>query len=222
MTEQKNQLDHLSRQRRPSQLVENGEILKSEGIDESHPSFKKLRRKLAERAIGLINAGSKDQLTGLYNRKGAHRKLLDEVERAKRTATDVTLIFLDVNNFKEVNDLHGHKKGDDVLIAIANVLADNSRSIDGLSRWGGDEFLAILPGTDIIGAEKYWEKVKQNFDELKIPGLDGFNVRISAGAVTVNRYDPESSIHNADTAMYEAKEQSKATGHSVLVSFNNG
>jgi len=200
-----------SRQRRQSQLVSAGKILEEEGIKrETDPvRFKKLRRKFAEKSIKEINESDRDPLTGLLNRKGALKKLDNEVERAKRSGINATIIFLDVNGLKKINDERGHEEGDRLLLSVADIFVKMSRKIDGLARWGGDEFLAILPQTNTDQAEEYWQRLKKEFDSA--------NIRISAGATLLDPNNIDRSISQADTTMYKAKDISRDTNESLML-----
>ena len=93
-----------------------------------------------------------DELTGLANVRALHAILEREIERARRFGNSVGLVMVDLDDFKRVNDTHGHQRGDDVLPAVAGVLRDFSRDIDAPARYGGEELAVVLPGTDAEGA----------------------------------------------------------------------
>ena len=106
-----------------------------------------------------------DQLTGLANSRQADEALASEIARTERLGGPVGLILADVDDFKLVNDRHGHPTGDIVLRDIAQALHETVREIDTASRWGGEEFAVILPGTDLMGAAQVAERVRQTLSE---------------------------------------------------------
>ena len=102
-----------------------------------------------------------DQLTKLYNRKQFDNKFKNLFEEAIYNSTSLCFIIADADHFKYVNDNYGHKKGDEVLIEISKILSDNTRDDDLCARWGGEEFVIILPGTNIVGAFQFAEKLRK-------------------------------------------------------------
>src|SRR2546423_12098759 len=101
-----------------------------------------------------------DSLTGLANRRHAQEVLAAEVSRAERFGGPVALVVADLDDFKDVNDRHGHPTGDVALREFAEVLRETVRDVDLVSRWGGEEFLLVLPGTDGAGAAQLAERVR--------------------------------------------------------------
>jgi len=155
-----------------------------------------------------------DRLTGLANRGAFDEALASEVERAKRFAGTVGLVLIDLDNFKAVNDTHGHQQGDLVLREVARVLRESSREIDHPARYGGEELALILPGTDLEGAFNYAERVRERIAALHMPLLSGagtLRVTASCGVAAVPRTpaDPAALIAAADQALYEAKGSGK-------------
>ena len=155
-----------------------------------------------------------DRLTGLANRRAFDDALASEVERAKRFAGTVGLVLIDLDNFKSVNDTHGHQQGDLVLREVARVLRESSREIDHPARYGGEELALILPGTDLEGAFNYAERVRERIAALHVPLLSGagmLRVTASCGVAAVPRTpaDPAALITAADQALYEAKGSGK-------------
>lgn len=156
-----------------------------------------------------------DSLTGLYNQKFLDVTLRSEVARANRYGTPVSVIFIDLDHFKEVNDTHGHQVGSQLLKEAAAVFRASVRESDYLLRFGGDEFVVILPSTNAIGALSVAERIRSAFAETR------FDVREATGITSA--YDlcvttsvgiatfPDCAasvddlIHAADTAMYDAK-----------------
>src|SRR3712207_9286842 len=104
-----------------------------------------------------------------------------EVERTKRFGHELGLIMLDIDNFKQVNDDHGHLEGDLVLREVARVLRESSREIDEPARYGGEELAVVLPHTDLEGAYNLAERVRTGIEALELPLLDGMgSIRVTA------------------------------------------
>jgi diguanylate cyclase (GGDEF)-like protein len=149
-----------------------------------------------------------DTLTGLYNRRGFFELGRREVERALRFGRPLTAIMLDIDFFKNINDLYGHLVGDRVLIGLASRLLLELRQIDLVGRYGGDEFVALLPETDLANAMSVAERLRKVASSVIIPSPTGpVTISLSAGIASL---DPESKdlnslINRADQALYEAK-----------------
>ena len=145
-----------------------------------------------------------DGLTGMYNRAKIVELLSKEFIRARRYSTVFSVIMFDIDYFKDVNDIHGHETGDAVLMAITELSALNIRDQDILSRWGGEEFLVLAPETDLEGAKKLAEKLRERIAETSFGGVEG--ITCSFG---VTEWDHEDNldgiINRADQAMYVAK-----------------
>src|SRR5205085_2437395 len=155
-----------------------------------------------------------DELTGLYNRNHFQGTLDSEIERSRRFGTDVGLVMLDIDDFKQVNDTFGHPQGDLVLVEVARVLRDLSRDIDEPARYGGEELAVILPQTDLHGAELAAERMRLAIEDLRISHLDGGEaVRITASfgvaALPACARDRATLIAEADAALYRAKRAGK-------------
>ncbi|MGE5576957.1 MAG: GGDEF domain-containing protein [Syntrophothermus sp.] len=147
-----------------------------------------------------------DEQTGLANRRLFEQRLQEEIQRAERYNRGLTLVMLDIDDFKLYNDTHGHLAGDKMLAAIAAVLKENVRSIDLAARYGGEEFALILPETDQGGAFTIMERVRQLVENS--PAVE---VTVSAGIATYPRdgVTREELIHSADQALYQAKAAGK-------------
>lgn len=149
-----------------------------------------------------------DHLTGVANRRGLHNKLTEELARAQRYGGRFSVLLLDLDHFKRINDQHGHQIGDQVLIEFVKVLEEECREADMMGRWGGEEFLAILPQT---GAQKSAEVASRIRKAVaKHEFHDAFDVTVSIGVAECHAGEPiERLIARADEALYKAKERGR-------------
>jgi diguanylate cyclase (GGDEF)-like protein len=151
-----------------------------------------------------------DPLTGLVNRGVMDRVLKRECERSKRYNTDLSLIFFDLDNFKYINDTYGHDIGDQALIIAANVFENLKRGSDIISRYAGDEFIAILPSTKLKQAEEFVVRIKNKFLKTSVQtGGKSFNIYTSHGAASFfedNCKSPSKLLKQADERLYQAKQ----------------
>ncbi len=146
-----------------------------------------------------------DQLTNLYNRHKVDSEYKQELIRSKRFKRDFSLILLDVDFFKDINDTHGHQTGDKVLKEIAQRLKTGLREADTLGRWGGEEFIILCPETNLEGAKKVSEHLRQKIASTPFPGVG--KITASFGVVTFTGDDNEESLlARADQALYQAKD----------------
>jgi diguanylate cyclase (GGDEF)-like protein len=156
-----------------------------------------------------------DELTGLFNHRRFQEVMAIEVERSKRFSQPLGLIMLDLDDFKLVNDHHGHLQGDQVLREVARVLLDSSREIDEPARYGGEEMAVALPQTDLEGAEQFAERVRSRIEALEVPMLNGpgvVRVTASVGAAALpqsSAADKDALVAAADSALYRAKRLGK-------------
>ena len=151
-----------------------------------------------------------DGLTGLANRRASADALQTEAARAERLETPLSVVLADLDGFKDVNDMHGHAVGDEVLKAFASVLRETLRQLDVAGRWGGEEFLLVLPGADEEGAALLAERVRAALAARSIPGVRGLRVTASFGVAEYARgSDTEQLVAAADQALYRAKRSGK-------------
>lgn len=149
-----------------------------------------------------------DGLTGLANRRRSESALDEEIVRASRLGSELTLAILDIDHFKEVNDRYGHAAGDSVLKELALVLNHSLREIDTAGRWGGEEFALILPGTDTAGGARLCERIRQTLADRRIPIEEGMAISVTASfgvAGFVRTGSRERLLAAADEALYRAK-----------------
>ena len=167
-----------------------------------------------------------DGLTGLANRRAASDAVHAEVARAERLETPLAVVLADLDGFKDVNDAHGHAVGDAVLRTFAEVLRETLRESDVAGRWGGEEFLLLLPGADEDGAAQLAERVRVALAARSIPGVPGLRVTASFGvAEYAGETNTDQLIAAADGALYRAKrrrqESSRACAGSCLLTLSN-
>jgi diguanylate cyclase len=151
-----------------------------------------------------------DPLTDLFNRRSLERTLKEFFTLCKQSKMSFSLVLIDLDDFKYVNDNYGHHVGDLVLAKVAKVLRTNMRAKDIVGRWGGDEFVAIMPNTDLENAKKIVERLKSQLEKVEIPAEGRrFKVSISAGVVQCgeNFQSWLDMIKEADRLMYEDKKK---------------
>lgn len=171
-------------------------------------SILNLINKLKEKNDELEVLYITDRLTGLYNRYKLDSVLSDEINRAKRYNSIFGIILIDIDYFKSVNDIFGHQIGDTVLVEISDILKENTRSTDTVGRWGGEEFLIIVPHTDEIKIKNIAENLRTTIEShvFKIVGK-----KTASFGVTIfrNKESIESMINRADEALYKVKKSSR-------------
>jgi two-component system cell cycle response regulator len=150
-----------------------------------------------------------DPLTGCANRRTLLEKLHSEIERARRYGLALSVLMIDLDHFKGVNDTRGHLTGDDVLRQVAQLLRSVMRSVDVVARYGGEEFLVVLPETADPGAMSFAERVREQVaDHDFAAGGDPLSVTVSVGVATVapgTETDADDLLARADAALYRAK-----------------
>ncbi len=159
----------------------------------------------------LSEEASTDPLTGLANRRLFEEFLDEQFRIARRYDRNLSLLVLDIDYFKEVNDRHGHRVGDEVLVRLAEAIRSVIRDADLGVRFGGDEFAVVLPDTDIEGAAEAGERIRAAIERLKINAgfLKSVKVTVSVGGAAVEGGRPASGgllLESADQALYKAKE----------------
>ncbi|MGX4770351.1 GGDEF domain-containing protein [Bradyrhizobium guangdongense] len=149
-----------------------------------------------------------DELTGVLNRRYVMRALNDEMARAQRAGTPCSLAIIDIDFFKRINDSYGHPTGDEVLRGFALMLVRNMRSIDRIGRYGGEEFLLVMPDAAKDQAVLVMDRLRQIISEQHWDSVsDDLRVTLSAGIAQVRLNDaPEDTLARADAALYKAKD----------------
>lgn len=149
-----------------------------------------------------------DRLTQTFNRLKFEEIIRKEIEMARRYGHLLSLIILDIDRFKEVNDTYGHIAGDNVLKAVAGIAKENIRETDSLVRWGGEEFIIIAPGTSLEGAAELAERIRKSVEDFDFGQFK--TVRISLGVTQFREQDTENTfLRRADDAMYTAKNKGR-------------
>ena len=153
-----------------------------------------------------------DGLTGLANRRQTEEVLITEVARSERFEAPLSVVIGDLDDFKSVNDAHGHPVGDTVLREFARALSRSVREVDTAGRWGGEEFLIVLPGTDGAGATRLAERIREYLEGRTLLTPEGVPVRITASFGVAEHAAGvafEELVATADAALYEAKRTGK-------------
>ena len=164
---------------------------------------------LKEKSNLLEYQASHDNLTGLFNRNKFNSLFGKEIRRGLRYSTRLSLVLFDIDFFKVVNDTHGHQIGDEVLKEISTIVNQSVREHDTVVRWGGEEFLILLPETQVDGASIVAEKIRTRIYESNLTKKK-LNISASFGVTIMQEKDTEDSfIARADEALYEAKESGK-------------
>lgn len=157
-----------------------------------------------------IESAFLDSLTGVKNRTAFDSNFCREIELNRRKNSELSLIVMDIDFFKRINDQYGHAVGDLVLKQVAETIEQSIRSSDALYRYGGEEFVVVLNGTDNLGANLLAERIRENVENLRIDSLKDLQVTLSLGVTMMNDGDTtETLFQRADKALYDAKHQGR-------------
>ncbi|MDX1266832.1 MAG: biofilm regulation diguanylate cyclase SiaD [Oceanisphaera sp.] len=164
------------------------------------------QRSLLELNEELKKAALRDPLTGLANRRLLMERLREELDRCRRGRAPFSLVMLDADHFKRINDVFGHDTGDRVLCMMADSISRQLRGYDLCARWGGEEFMLLLPETGLELATGIVERVMQAVRSLQLEGDSGILLSVSAGMTTyLPDEDVDLTINRADGALIQAK-----------------
>jgi len=175
----------------------------------------KFREKISElfetmqRSISMLyESAIRDEKTGLYNHKFFETIIKMEIEKVKRNKEKLSLIIIDIDFFKKLNDTYGHLKGDELLAHLAKLLLKTLRKSDIVSRFGGEEFFLLLPETSLEKAKKLGARLKRAIHNDKI--FKKYNLTVSGGITEFRKRDTETKFkERADKALYQAKKQGR-------------
>jgi len=169
---------------------------------------KELEFKLKEANKELKRKAISDSLTNVFNHQFITEALKKKIEVAKRYKQELSILMLDLDNFKGVNDTYGHLVGDEVLIEVVEKIKACMRKADFLGRYGGEEFLLVLPRTDLEGASTLAERIRRNIEKSTFKEED-LKVTVSIGVTSYKSHDCSDLINDADACMYRAKRLGK-------------
>ena len=206
-----NRFNHLSNnnQALTDKLKErNADLELMSDLLETKVEQRTLALKLANKELKAL--ASNDPLTNTFNRHGLQQHIQAAFERYRRTQELFCIALIDYDHFKEINDNYGHDVGDIVLITGADLIKSGIREQDKLARWGGEEFLVLLPNTDLDGAFSIANKLKKVISAKPIGQPVGVNVSVTGGVAIVNQNDTfETLFKRADDALYKGKQNGR-------------
>ncbi|WP_336790018.1 sensor domain-containing diguanylate cyclase [Paenibacillus sp. MMO-177] len=163
-----------------------------------------------ELELRLNKLAMTDPLSGLYNRRYFNIRLQEELAQSKRFNCPLSLICMDIDEFKQINDTYGHDAGDEAILKLASIITKLTRQEDVCARLGGDEFVILLPGTTLNELRGISERILQEVRDchIKVSHNVDFSITVSIGAVESERsiYNKKTLLQRADTALYKAKE----------------
>ena len=172
-------------------------------------------RLVAERDLAVLRVNAMtDPLTGLYNRRFLLEHLTREIARAERAGDVLSIALLDLKDFKSVNDRFGHPVGDSVLVRTARVIRDSLRTVDAGCRWGGDEFVLVLPNTDMLSAFTGVERIRRKVGALALPVQSDFSIGLNYGIASypTDAKTEDFLLKTADLRLYQCRAQSQFGG----------
>lgn len=183
-------------------------------IEFTNQKLKKLNSEFQKAQQELTRLASTDPLTDLYNRRYFSEISESMFKLAARQESDLSVVLLDADNFKRINDTYGHKVGDNVLIKLAEQIRANVRKSDVVCRYGGEEFIVLLPETDLEGAVVVAENIRQHIEQAHVTVNQALDIEFRASLGVACAEFPqedhiEQVIYRADNALYRAKEQGK-------------
>ncbi|WRS26164.1 diguanylate cyclase [Oscillospiraceae bacterium MB08-C2-2] len=178
-------------------------------LRKSEKALKLLTDKLNQQNAILSNLAIKDNLTGIFNRYSFNQKILEEADRSRLYNQPLSIVLFDIDDFKKVNDTFGHQIGDEILIRISEAVSQLVRKQDVLARWGGEEFVILLPQTRLSDAARVAEKLRIAIENIDHPEVD-HPVTVSFGVTEFMRGETtESWFRRVDYALFNSKNKGK-------------
>lgn len=157
----------------------------------------------------LERLANTDPLTGIYNRRAFANQADEHLQRAQQTGTQISVLLFDIDHFKTINDRHGHDVGDMVIREFAGIISSILQGEDMAARWGGEEFIVLMPGTGLDRAVLMAELVRRSTEIVEFGGAIGKSLRLTASVGVVSSRAGDESLHilikHADNALYAAK-----------------
>lgn len=195
--------DYITKPFHPGELVARAK---------AHLTIKDLQDDLRKTNALLVELSTTDSLTKIYNRRHFLSLASKEFERSSRMGLQLSLLLIDVDHFKQINDTFGHQAGDDVLISVCKTVQDSLRDYDIFGRYGGDELVVLFPQTDLTQAMRVAERLESNVQDLSLKSINNRKVTLSGGVATKSsrHNDIENLLKDADEALYEAKQLGRA------------
>lgn len=159
--------------------------------------------------ISLDRMATRDQMTGLFNRCAGEKILASAHENAQRTSAPYSVLMVDIDHFKRVNDTYGHAIGDEAIKTVSSILSNAVRGLDAACRWGGEEFLCILRGADINMSTAVAERIRATVELASIPDAGKVTVSIGVATWCATAIDAAYIVKTADQGLYEAKQNGR-------------
>lgn len=170
--------------------------------------FTELMSMMEESISLLYDAATHDEKTGLYNHKFFDNLLEMEIEKAKRGHQQLSLMMIDIDFFKKLNDTYGHIKADELLKKLAEVMKKHARKSDIVARFGGEEFVILLPETNLKKANQFADRLKKAIHSNNT--FKKYNLTVSGGIVQFKKRDSKTTLKKrVDKALYQAKKQGR-------------
>jgi diguanylate cyclase (GGDEF)-like protein/PAS domain S-box-containing protein len=194
---------------------EKGRLLYFQGLARDVTERKRLEEQLRISLEEMETLAMQDPLTGLLNRRAVTDHAEAEWHRAQREKKPLSLILIDLDNLKKINDTKGHLVGDQVLVELAKAIKASRRHYDWAGRWGGDEFMFVLPGANLVGAKEVAKRMRASYEKSQLISGIGQLASVSMGIACYSgragdQVDLDKLFERADRALYRAKERGRS------------
>lgn len=200
--------DYITKPFHPGELVARAQV---------HLKIKHLQDELRQKNALLVELSTTDSLTKIYNRRHFLELARKEFERSTRNGLQLTLLIVDIDYFKQINDTYGHQAGDEVLVKVCKTIEGSLRDYDIFGRYGGDELTIVFPQTELSHAMKVSQRLAENVNKISLECIENKKITLSGGLASKNSFhkDLEALLKDADDALYKAKQ----TGRAKIVGF---